>query len=235
MDIADCLRPSYVLRHQDILLKRWCDLASPSALGRATLVAALHVGAAMLLLAPVKMQHAQDELLLVDFVAPASAVRTSEPRPAAPPKSAAAIAMPASVAAPSPSAISEKTAPASPAPAAPSSAAASNTAAPSSGADASAPVSEARFDADYLRNPKPPYPTTSRRRGEEGRVVLKVLVKADGSTGDVQLHKSSGFGLLDESARNTVARWRFAAARRGRDAVESWVLVPLVFSLDDQG
>jgi protein TonB len=37
-----------------------------------------------------------------------------------------------------------------------------------------------RFDADYLDNPKPPYPAISRRMGEQGRVVLRVRVDAAG-------------------------------------------------------
>ena len=44
-----------------------------------------------------------------------------------------------------------------------------------------------RFDADYLDNPKPPYPSISRRMGEQGRVVLRVRVDAQGLPIDVQL------------------------------------------------
>ena len=88
-----------------------------------------------------------------------------------------------------------------------------------------------RFDADYLLNPKPPYPALSRRMGEEGRVVLRVHVRADGTVGDVQLHASSGSARLDQSALDTVRRWKFVPARRGDEAVAAWVLVPISFSL----
>lgn len=88
-----------------------------------------------------------------------------------------------------------------------------------------------RFDADYLLNPKPPYPALSRRMGEEGRVVLRVHVRADGTVGDVQLHASSGSARLDQSALGTVPRWKFVPARRGDEAVAAWVLVPIAFSL----
>jgi protein TonB len=91
----------------------------------------------------------------------------------------------------------------------------------------------ARFDAAYLNNPRPAYPAASRRLGEEGKVVLKVRVAADGRAVAVDLEKSSNFGRLDEAACQAVARWRFVPARRGDEAVESSVLVPLVFRLDD--
>lgn len=91
----------------------------------------------------------------------------------------------------------------------------------------------ARFDAAYLNNPRPAYPAASRRLGEEGKVVLKVRVAVDGRALAVDLEKGSNFERLDEAACQVVARWRFVPARRGDQAVESSVLVPLVFRLDD--
>jgi protein TonB len=64
-------------------------------------------------------------------------------------------------------------------------------------------------------------------------VVLKVRVASDGRALAVDLEKSSNFERLDEAARQVVARWRFVPARRGDEVVESSVLVPLVFRLDD--
>lgn len=90
---------------------------------------------------------------------------------------------------------------------------------------------EARFDADYLSNPKPPYPAASRRLGETGTVHLRVHVSASGEAIKVQLKKSSGFERLDNSALETVAHWRFVPARRGDEAVAAWVVVPIVFEL----
>jgi protein TonB len=92
--------------------------------------------------------------------------------------------------------------------------------------------SQARFDADYLNNPKPPYPPLSRRMREEGRVVLRVLVTVDGGASDVEVRASSGSARLDESALRTIQRWKFIPARRGRTPVQSWVLVPVIFKLE---
>lgn len=90
---------------------------------------------------------------------------------------------------------------------------------------------EARFDADYLANPKPPYPSASRRLSEAGTVYLRVQVSAEGRAHKVELKASSGFSRLDQSAVDTVAQWRFVPAKRGNTAVSSWVIVPIIFSL----
>jgi protein TonB len=87
--------------------------------------------------------------------------------------------------------------------------------------------------AGYGENPLPEYPTRSRRRGEEGVVQLRVLVGADGLVMRVELVRSSRFAALDESAIRTVAsRWRFVPARRGGREIESWVIVPIRFVLN---
>ena len=101
-----------------------------------------------------------------------------------------------------------------------------------SGGDGSGDSVGARFDAGYLKNPAPPYPPQSRRIGEEGKVILRVFVTADGSAQQVEIKTSSGSDRLDESAQRTVRRWKFIPARRGGIAVESWVLVPIVFKLE---
>lgn len=91
----------------------------------------------------------------------------------------------------------------------------------------------ARFDADYLQNPKPAYPMMSRRQNEEGKVVLRVRVSAQGTALAVEVKQSSGHARLDEAARAAVEKWRFVPARQGAEAVESSVLVPLNFTLDN--
>lgn len=98
--------------------------------------------------------------------------------------------------------------------------------------DKDEPLVEARYNVETLHNPKPPYPLAARRRNQEGRVLLTVLVRADGTCGEARLKKTSGFELLDGSALKTVRQWRFVPARRGNDAVDSWVDVPVVFRLD---
>lgn len=102
----------------------------------------------------------------------------------------------------------------------------------SSSAPAAEPLTQARFDADYLRNPAPAYPAPSRRLGEEGKVVLRVLVSPQGMAEAVELNSASGSQRLDDAALNTVRNWRFTPARRGETPVQSWVLVPIIFKLE---
>lgn len=100
----------------------------------------------------------------------------------------------------------------------------------------SAPVEEVieqpKFGVAYLNNPAPSYPRLSRRMGEEGRVLLKVLVSAEGAANSVTIEKSSGSARLDQSALDAVKRWRFVPARKGSQALSAYVLVPINFSLD---
>jgi len=96
----------------------------------------------------------------------------------------------------------------------------------------SAAVLPPRFDADYLDNPRPSYPALSRRLGEEGKVLLRVWVGVDGRAREVQVKEGSGFARLDLAARDAVGRWRFVPARRGGEAIDGWVLVPISFALN---
>jgi protein TonB len=93
----------------------------------------------------------------------------------------------------------------------------------------------AAHDAAYLHNPKPNYPSIARARNWEGVVRLKVYVLPNGSAGQVQLAGSSGHDVLDDAALEVVRRWRFVPAKRGEEAVASWVHVPLVFKLSKGG
>jgi protein TonB len=93
-------------------------------------------------------------------------------------------------------------------------------------------ITPPRFDADYLRNPPPEYPAFSKRRGEEGRVLLRVHVTRDGAPREVELKTSSGSERLDHAALEAVKRWKFVPARLGDTPVDAWVLVPIAFSLD---
>jgi len=93
------------------------------------------------------------------------------------------------------------------------------------------PVEQPRFDADYLDNPAPGYPPLSRKLREEGQVLLRVRVTAEGRAEQVNLHRSSGYERLDERALQTVRQWKFMPARQGGKPVDAWVIVPIQFSL----
>lgn len=91
---------------------------------------------------------------------------------------------------------------------------------------------EPDYRADYLNNPRPPYPMVARRMGYHGKVVLNVEVLAEGKAGEVKLHQSCGYDILDNAAMQTVKTWRFSPARRFGQPVTQWFLVPIKFSLE---
>lgn len=167
---------------------------------------------------------------------PAPAPQTSTPRPVPTPRKPVAAQKPSPdrVQTPTPTA-SPATAAADSTPATPVAAAAASSAtspAETSGGQ-TASVSAPRFDAAYLHNPKPTYPLLARRRGVEGKVLLKVQVSAAGLAEQVQIAQSSGHDSLDEAALNTVRAWRFVPAQRGDTPVAAAVLVPITFKLEN--
>lgn len=87
-------------------------------------------------------------------------------------------------------------------------------------------------DADYLQNPKPTYPAISKRLGEQGKVIVRVLIGADGLPQKAELKQSSGFDRLDQAALTTVMRWRYVPGKRGGVAETMWFQVPLNFVLE---
>jgi periplasmic protein TonB len=88
-----------------------------------------------------------------------------------------------------------------------------------------------RFGAAYLENPAPAYPSQSRRIGEEGRVLLRVLVSEKGDASNVEIDSGSGSERLDQAALNAVKKWRFIPAKRNNQPISAYVIVPIKFSL----
>lgn len=84
---------------------------------------------------------------------------------------------------------------------------------------------------NYKKNSAPPYPLLARRRNYEGTVLLDVLVRMDGTVGQIRLARSSGHTSLDRSARKAVKQWRFHPGKRGDKAIEMWVTIPIRFQL----
>jgi TonB family protein len=78
---------------------------------------------------------------------------------------------------------------------------------------------------------KPRYPESARKIGAQGITLLRVRVLENGHVGEVLIEKSAGFRELDSSAAEAVKKWLFEPARRGKDPVQVWVLLPVKFEL----
>lgn len=90
-----------------------------------------------------------------------------------------------------------------------------------------------QYSGAGLSNAAPRYPYLARRQSQEGRVVLRVQVTADGAAAAVRLRQSSGYRLLDEAAVEAVKKWRFVPAIRAGAPVAGSVDVPVSFKLTD--
>jgi protein TonB len=87
-------------------------------------------------------------------------------------------------------------------------------------------------DADYLNNPKPRYPPISKRMGEQGKVLIRTLISADGTAKEASIFKSSGFDRLDQTALETALKWRYVPGKRAGVAEAMWFNVPFTFVLE---
>jgi protein TonB len=91
------------------------------------------------------------------------------------------------------------------------------------------PLTPAHVDPNYLHRPNPVYPALSKRLREEGTVLLRVNLDAQGIVLDINIEKSSGLQRLDQAALEAVKQWRFVPAKRGQVAIPSSALVPIEF------
>ena len=81
-----------------------------------------------------------------------------------------------------------------------------------------------------LREVKADYTEQARRAGITGDVVLEIVVRRDGSVGDVRVLKGLGGGLNDRAVQ-AVRQWRFAPATRLGSPVDVVVEVAVEFKL----
>jgi len=73
----------------------------------------------------------------------------------------------------------------------------------------------------------------SRRLGESGRVIVRVLIGTDGRAQDARIQKSSGYERLDQVALDTARnRWRYKPGTRDGVPEAMWFNVPLNFVLE---
>ncbi|MDP1657519.1 MAG: energy transducer TonB [Hylemonella sp.] len=174
--------------------------------------------------------------VLSEFISPpapkSEQLQPPAPKPAVPqPQKRQSLPAPLPVATPAPA-----PAPAAPAgvstpqPPAPAMAAAVSTAPP--GPPAPPRLELPSSDAAYLNNPKPPYPVLSKRMGEQGKVVVRVLIGTDGTAQQAEIRTSSGYDRLDQAALSTVLKWRYVPGKRGGVPEAMWFNVPINFVLE---
>ncbi|KAA0911570.1 energy transducer TonB [Pusillimonas sp. ANT_WB101] len=85
---------------------------------------------------------------------------------------------------------------------------------------------------DYMgKRPMPEYPRMSQRRGEQGRVLIRVLIAADGSVLKASVQRSSGHDRLDQSALKAARSARFKPYTENGIAYQALADIPFDFVL----
>jgi periplasmic protein TonB len=89
----------------------------------------------------------------------------------------------------------------------------------------------AAYQLGSADTPLPEYPWNARRRGREGRVVIEMIVDAEGQPLNLSVVDSSGDDALDRAAMDTLSRWRLIPAMENGIRVTSRLRVPIRFEL----
>ena len=76
----------------------------------------------------------------------------------------------------------------------------------------------------------PRYPAIARRAGVQGAVVVRGIVRRDGTIDDVEIIKDLPYGLGD-AAREAVSQWRFRPATVRGEAIDVYYTVTVNFRL----
>lgn len=84
----------------------------------------------------------------------------------------------------------------------------------------------------YLVEPKMAVPLLSRRMGEQGTVVLLIVVDAQGLLKEASVKQSSGYARLDQAALQEIRSARFAPYVENGQPIEWQTLAPMAYELD---
>ncbi|ATE64074.1 energy transducer TonB [Rhizorhabdus dicambivorans] len=93
------------------------------------------------------------------------------------------------------------------------------------------PVTVGNLDERLLEGRPPRYPMESRRKKEQGTVVLRLLIGTDGRVAQISIAQSSGFERLDQAALQAVRGWRWQPVVRDGQPVEVRGLYSMPFAL----
>ncbi len=75
------------------------------------------------------------------------------------------------------------------------------------------------------------YPSSARISGQEGKVILKAVIRSDGHLADVSIQRSSGYELLDAAAIEAVKLACPLHMKHALDKPQIVVSLPIVYSL----
>lgn len=96
----------------------------------------------------------------------------------------------------------------------------------------SGPVTVGDLSSKMVSAKPPKYPFDSRKKKEQGTVLLTVLLDAAGAVSEISVSRSSGHDRLDKAALDAVRRWRWSPTVRNGQAVmvRGTVQIPFVLT-----
>lgn len=227
------VRPAPAITESSVPATRYIGSRSPNWL----IIGLILIGHALLIAAILHVrhqaQHRQEARLSVVNLAPPAPPPAADTPP--PPPSQPEVAAPAPVVqVPLPATTPVATTPA-PAPATPSPPA---VVAPAPAAAVAAPppssvMQGGDLSAQMVSGKPPRYPVESRRKREQGTVVLALTLGLDGTVETITVARSSGFSRLDDAARDAVRKWRWRPmVQQGQPVkVKGVVEIPFVLQI----
>jgi periplasmic protein TonB len=91
---------------------------------------------------------------------------------------------------------------------------------------------EAGIDSRYANLFQPPYPSSEIRAGNEGRVVVRVLIGIDGRVKQVEKVSATSDAFFAAAERQALTKWRFKPATKDGVPFEQWKQMSLRFQLN---
>lgn len=86
-----------------------------------------------------------------------------------------------------------------------------------------------------MNDVSPVYPAAEKKANVEGLVLVRVVVKADGTLGEVGVAKAvEGHPAFSTAALTAVRKWSFTPGQRGGKPADVEVMIPVQFKLADK-
>ena len=92
----------------------------------------------------------------------------------------------------------------------------------------------ASYDPRFANALQPPYPASEIRGGNSGRVVIRVLIGADGRVKQVERIAAASDAFFAAAEKQALTKWRFKPATSDGTPIEQWKTMSLRFELQEQ-
>jgi len=90
------------------------------------------------------------------------------------------------------------------------------------------------FPISDIHNPSPEYPEMAVFLGYQGDVIVRIRVSAKGESVGVEILRSSGHKVLDDSAANAMRKWRFTPTKHDNTPMNDSVIITVSYVLYDR-